>query len=61
MITVLSLRNNYMITHKFVTSIEEVFCRVLERNYDTAFDSIMEEANRDYEQGDNNFLHDGSF
>lgn len=41
MITVLSLRNNYMITHKFLLTVEQVYYGALERNYDTAFDAIM--------------------
>lgn len=50
MITVLSLRNNYIITQKFVTSVEQVFFNALERNMDEGFDAIMEEANRNYER-----------
>ena len=50
MITVLSLRNNYIITQKFVTSVEQVFFNALERNMDEGFDVIMEEANRNYER-----------
>lgn len=50
MITVLSLRNNYIITQKFVTSVERVLFNASERNMDEGFDAIMEEANRNYER-----------
>ena len=61
MITVLSMRNNYMITHKFLVSIEQVFDSVMERNYDYAFDAIMERANHDFDYSEDHVGYENGY
>lgn len=48
--TLLSLRINYMITHKFVGLLEKVYEGIEFRRVNDAFDCIIEEANLNYEK-----------
>jgi len=44
-VTILSLRINYMITHKFVSILEKVFDEVNFRHMNDALDGMIAEAN----------------
>jgi len=44
-VTILSLRINYMITHKFVNALEKIFDDITIRHMNDAFDAMIEEAN----------------
>lgn len=44
-VTILSLRINYMITHKFVSILEKIFEEVTYRNMNDALDAMIAEAN----------------
>jgi len=44
-VTILSLRINYMITHKFVSILEKVFEEINFRHINDAFDGMIAQAN----------------
>lgn len=44
-VTILSLRINYMITHKFVNILEKVFDEVNYRHMNDSLDAMIAEAN----------------
>jgi len=46
----LTLRINYIITQKFVNMIEKVWESIEYRHLNDAFDGLIDEANRNYEQ-----------
>jgi len=49
-VTTLTLRINYIITQKFVNMIEKVCEQIEYRHMNDAFDSVIDEANRNYEK-----------